>query len=912
MADPQFAHVLTAPESSAGVVRFRLDRLRRMEEQLAAREEMPPQYDPASVEPRWATEWVERGYFHAEVPSDKRPYCIVIPPPNVTGRLHVGHALGRTIEDMLIRRARMRGFEALWVPGMDHAGIATQVVVERELRKEGIDRRNIGREAFIDRVWTWKQQYGGEIVGQIKRMGASLDWSRERFTMDEGLSRAVREAFVRWYEDGLIYRGERLVNWCPTDQTGLSDSEVEHEDVEGELTTFRYPLSDGSGHIEVATTRLETMLGDTGIAVHPDDDRYRALVGKTVRHPFDGRDIPVVADTAVDREFGTGAVKVTPAHDPNDFEIAQRAGLPLMNIFRADATVNENAAEEFDGLSRYDARTAVRDELEKLDLVVSVERPYVHAVGHCYRCHSEIEPWISGLQWFVAVEQLKGPARQAALDGRVRFAPERWQKSYLAWLDKLRDWNISRQLWWGHRIPAWYCPDGHITVARLDPDSCSTCGSKEIEQDPDVLDTWFSSQLWPFSTLGWPDETEELRFFYPNAVLVTGYEILYLWVARMIMSGLSLAGDVPFRDAVIHGLVRDGHGRPMHKSLGNVIDPIEMIDRYGADALRFSLARSATGGQQDIPLSVESIEAGRNFANKIWNAARLVFRAFPGGEPVLPPAERLTPAERWLLSRHQACVAQVDEALDSYLFADAAQAIHRFMWSEFCDWGLELEKGRLEGGSEERADAASVLAWVLERTLRLLHPTMPFVTEEVWQRFGIGESVAVADWPDQRPEHIDDAAERSLAIVQEIVTAVRQFRARHAIAAGVRFESRAALPEESRSAVEATLESIERLAGISELGFVPIDGEKPAGWTSMSFAGGFVLLPPGLYDAEDERERLSKQRADVATALDRSRAKLANEGFTSKAADEVVAAEREKADSLARQLGDIDSQLGEL
>ena len=874
--------------------------------------EMSTQYDHAEVEPRWAEAWVERGYFRAEVDTDREPYCIVIPPPNVTGRLHVGHALGRTIEDTLIRRARMQGKAVLWLFGMDHAGIATQVVVERALRQEGVDRRDLGREAFIERVWEWKEKYGGEIVGQIKRMGASCDWSRERFTMDEGLSRAVREAFVRWYEDGLIYRGERLVNWCPTDQTGLSDSEVEHQDVEGELVTFRYPLTDGSGYVDVATTRVETMLGDTGIAVHPGDERYRTLVGSTVRHPFDGRDILIVADEAVDPSFGTGAVKVTPAHDPNDFEIAQRARLPLINIFRADATVNENAAEEFYGLGRYDARLAVREALAKLDLLIEEERPYVHAVGHCYRCHSEIEPWISGLQWFVAVDRLKEPAKQAAIDGRVRFAPERWQKAFVSWLDNLRDWNVSRQLWWGHRIPAWYCTDGHVTVVREDPDACSTCGSAQIEQDSDVLDTWFSSQLWPFSTLGWPDDTEDLRFFYPNAVLVTGYEILYLWVARMIMSGLSLMGDVPFRDTVIHGLVRDGHGRKMSKSLGNVIDPIEMIDRYGADALRFSLARSATGGQQDIPLSAEAIEGGRNFANKIWNAARLVLGAFPGGEPTLPPKDRLTLTDRWLLSRHETCLTEVDAHLDLYQFADAAQTIYRFIWSEYCDWGLEMQKGRLDGSEQDRDDAAQVLAWVLERTLRILHPTMPFISEEIWQRFGLGESIAIASWPASSPEDADLDAETSFGVVQEIVSAVRQFRSMHGISPKERFEAWAGVPPGVRGAVEGLSERIERLAGTSPLHVVDATEGKHAGWMSLPLAEGFISVPPGLFDMQAEISRLSKQRADMIEQLDRTTAKLGNEGFLSKASPEVVEMERHKSGRLAGQLAEVDAALAEL
>jgi valyl-tRNA synthetase len=875
-------------------------------------QEMSPQYDPAEVEPRWARGWIDRGYFRAEVPSDREPYCIVIPPPNVTGRLHVGHALSDTLPDVLIRRARMQGYETLWLPGMDHAGIATQVVVERELRKEGIDRRDIGREAFVERVWAWKEQYGGEIVDQIKRMGCSLDWSRQRFTMDEGLSRAVREAFVRWYDDGLIYRGERLVNWCPTDQTGLSDSEVEHEDIEGELVTFRYDLSDGSGSIACATTRVETMLGDTGIAVHPDDERYALLIGKTVRHPFDGREIPIVADAAIDPAFGTGAVKVTPAHDPVDFEIAERAGLPLMNIFRADATINENAAEEFYGLGRYDARTAVREELEKLDLIVDEIRPYVHSVGHCYRCHSEIEPRIAGLQWFVAVDRLRRPAKEAALDGRITFWPDRWQRPYVSWMDNLRDWNISRQLWWGHRIPAWYCPDGHITVAREDPDACSTCGSSALEQDPDVLDTWFSSQLWPYSTLGWPDDTADLRFFYPNTVLVTGYEILYLWVARMIMSGMSLAGDVPFRNVVIHGLVRDAHGRKMSKSLGNVIDPIEMIDRFGADALRFSLARSATGGQQDIPLSVESIEGARNFANKIWNAARLVFRAYPGGEPTLPPHDRLTVPDRWLISRHQACVAEVDAALDSYLFAEAAQAIYRFLWSEFCDWSLEMQKGRLDGEDADRQDAANVLAWVLERTLRLLHPVMPFVTEEIWQRFGIGPSISIAPWPEQRPDDVDADSEAAFSLVQDVVAAIRQFRSMHGISPAVKFEATAAVPAWGRSAVESLSERIQRLAGVTPFTVVDPLADKPRGWIALTLTDGFVHLPPGLFDTTAETARLIKQRNDVAALLARSTAKLENEGFLAKAHEDVVVAEREKHATLSSRYDQIVAQLAEL
>src|SRR5947207_5780449 len=542
---------------------------------MSDRVDMPTQYDAKATEARWYPEWVERGYFRAK-PSEREPFCIVLPPPNVTGALHAGHAFQQSLQDFIIRRARMQGFEALWLPGTDHAGIATQVVVERELAKEGIDRREMGRDAFLERVWQWKERYGGRIVEQMQALGNSCDWDRLRFTMDEGLSRAVRVAFVRMYDDGLIYRGERIINWCPRDRTALSDSEVEHEEVDGELVTFRYELSDGSGHVDVATTRVETMLGDTGIAVHPDDQRYRALVGRTVTHPFTGADLPIVADPAVDPDFGTGAVKVTPAHDPTDFEIAERTGLPAINILNADATLADTVPEEFRGLDRYAAREAVRGRLEAMGRIVEEARPYPHPVGHWYRCHSEIEPWLSGRQGLGGGARLTPPGAQAARDGRIRFWPERWIDPYLDWMDKLRDWNISRQLWWGHRIPVWYCPNGHQFAAVEDPEGCVECGSNEIEQDPDVLDTWFSSQLWPFSTLGWPDQTKDLDFFYPTSVLLTGYEILYLWVARMAMSGLYLAGDVPFANVVITGLVRDHLGRKMSKSLGNVIDPLDV------------------------------------------------------------------------------------------------------------------------------------------------------------------------------------------------------------------------------------------------------------------------------------------------------------------------------------------------
>jgi valyl-tRNA synthetase len=886
--------------------------------ETARASEMPTRYDPAEAERTWYARWVERGYFQAASPSDGPVFSVVLPPPNITGRLHIGHALNQTIQDTLVRRARMQGRDTLWVPGTDHAGIATQVVVERDLRGRGIDRRDLGREEFVERVWEWKDTYGGEIVEQTKALGSSCDWSRLRFTMDDGLSHAVRVAFVRMYDDGLIYRGERLVNWCPTDRTALSDSEVEHEEVDGELVTFAYPLADGSGSVEVATTRLETMLGDTGIAVHPGDQRYTAVVGRTVRHPFDGRELPVVADDAVDPAFGTGAVKVTPAHDPTDFEIGQRAGLELRNIFTADATLNDVVPEVFRGLDRYAARERVRQRLAEVGLLVREERPYRHAVGHCYRCHSEIEPWLSGKQWFVAVERLKEPARRAAAEGRIRFVPERWATNYDEWLAGLRDWNISRQLWWGHRIPVWYCPNGHEFAAVEDPTACRVCGSDDIQQDPDVLDTWFSSQLWPFSTLGWPEQTPDLTTFYPTTVLVTGYEILYLWVARMIMSGLYLAGDVPFRDVLIHGLVRDAHGRKMSKSLGNVIDPLEVIERYGADALRYALARMASPDQQNLPLSEEAIEAGRNFANKIWNAGRLILRAYPGGRPELPPSERRTPAERWLLARHEATVRGVGAALDAYEIADAAVALHRFLWSELCDWALEIEKQRLyEGTEQERADAANVLAWVLERTLRLLHPIMPFVTEEVWQRLGVGESIVVAAWPtvdeDAALERDGERDVEAFAFVQELVSGVRRFRAEHRIPPKAPLDLRVVQRgRDVRALVEPFAGDVRRLAGASSVTFVPPDADA-GGAARLLVDGETVLVPVGdLFDVGSELDRLRTALEGLSKDEATSRQRLANDAFTAKAPAEVVEKERARLAKIEDEAAALREQIAQL
>jgi valyl-tRNA synthetase len=875
---------------------------------------MATTYDPSGVEERWYSEWVRRGYFHASPTPDRKPFCIVLPPPNVTGALHMGHAFQQSLQDFIIRRKRMQGFEALWLPGTDHAGIGTEVVVKRELKSEGVeDHRSLGREGFVQRVWEWKDRYGNRIVEQMKKLGNSCDWDRLRFTMDEGLSHAVRVTFVRMYEDGLIYRGERIINWCPTDRTALSDSEVEHAEVDGELITFRYPLSHGSGHLDVATTRIETMLGDTGVAVHPDDDRYRGLVGKTVRHPFTGQDLPVVADPAVDPAFATGAVKVTPAHDPTDFEIAERAGLPRLNILNADASISDAAPEPFRGLDRFEARRKVLEALRERGLIVKEERPYRHSVGHCYRCGSEVEPWLSGKQWFVAVDRLKGPAREAVDDGRIRFFPKRWRGPYTTWLDNLRDWNISRQLWWGHRIPVWYCQNGHEVASVEDPEACRECGSEAIEQDPDVLDTWFSSQLWPFSTLGWPEETTDLDYFYPTSVLVTGYEILYLWVARMIMSGMYLLGEIPFRQVLIHGLVRDERNRKMSKSLGNVIDPLEAIDLYGADALRFALARLATPDQQNYPMGIRDAESGRHFANKIWNAARLVLGEYRGGPPALPPGDRRTEVERWLLSRLEACRAHVDQALETYRFSEAAQAIHRFLWSEYCDWALEMEKPRLyEGGPQEREDATSVLAWVLERTLRLLHPVMPFVTEELWQRLGTGDSIMIAEWPEPHPEQRDRAAEERFGFAQDLVLAVRSFRSGHGLPPGRALSVRVRASRDQRRVLDTLSAEISRVARIDPLELGDGAGD-PSGAARLIVQGAEVLVPlAGVLDVGTECARIRRRLEEVTGDAERSAQKLENQGFTGKAPPDVVDKERGRLASLEEERDILEAQLAEL
>jgi valyl-tRNA synthetase len=870
--------------------------------------ELPKAYDPAAVEQRLYAEWEKRGLF--EPAGSGEPFCIVLPPPNVTGALHMGHALDHTIQDAFIRRARMQGRRALWLPGTDHAGIGTQAVVERDLAKEGLTRHDLGREAFVERVWEWRRTYGNRITSQMRRLGDSCDWSRERFTMDEGLSRAVRETFVRLYDEGLIYRGTRIINWCPQCMTALSDIEVEHREIEGELIHIRYPLKDADGFITIATTRVETMLADTAVAVHPDDARYRALVGKTAVLPIIGRELPIVADPAIDPEFGTGALKVTPAHDPIDFEIGQRHGLQAVNILNPDATINENGGP-FAGMDRFEARKAVLDRLRADGLIEAEERPFVQSVGHCYRSGTQVEPWLSE-QWFVTVEPLARAALDAVRDGRTRFVPSRYERMYRDWMENLRDWCISRQLWWGHRIPVFTCGNGHEFAAREDPQQCPTCGSKELAQDPDVLDTWFSSALWPFSTLGWPDETEDLKTFYPTTVLVTAYDIITFWVSRMMMMGVQFMDDVPFRDVNIHGIVRDFRGKKMSKSFGNVIDPIEMIDKYGADALRMTMVRSSTLGG-DVPLDEKWIEGDRNFANKLWNISRFVLMNLNGEAAAeLPPSERLTLADRWILSRLARVTRAVDEAMDGYDVATAAQSLRAFAWSEFADWYVEWSKGRLRD-SEQAADQRSVLVFVLERLLRLLHPFAPFITEELWRALTGGDTIVTASWS-QAEDHDDPVAEDEFRFLQELVVALRRFKHDHRIEPKARPAATAVISDAARrSLLEGERGRVRTLAFWGDL---DVSSARPAAGGAearLVLDGATVHVAlAGLLDVDAERARLEREIASSRADLDRIERKLADSGFTQRAPEEVVAAQRERADAVRETSARLQEALRDL
>ncbi len=814
------------------------------------------------------------GYFRADAHSNRPPFSIVIPPPNVTGSLHVGHALDHTIQDSLVRRRRMQGYEALWLPGMDHAGIATQNVVERQLAAQEVSRHDLGRKEFVERVWRWKAESGGAILGQMRRLGDSVDWSRERFTMDEGLSRAVQTIFKRLFDDGLIYRAERIINWCPRCLTALSDIEVEHTDDEGELVSIRYG-AEGEPSVVVATTRAETMLGDTAVAVHPDDERYRHLVGREVELPLTGRHIPIVADAHVDPAFGTGAVKVTPAHDPNDFEIGQRHNLPSLTIMDPRGVIT--APGPFEGLDRFEARPAIVDALREQGRVVAEKRPYVHAVGHCSRCRTTVEPRLS-LQWFVRTEPLAKAAGDAVRDGRTRIEPAELAKRYFAWVDNMHDWCISRQLWWGHRIPVWYGPAGEVVC--VGPDEEPPAG-EGWAQEEDVLDTWFSSALWPFSTLGWPEETLELRRFYPTSVLVTGYDILFFWVARMMMFGLyAMDGRQPFDVVALHGIVRDQYGKKMSKSFGNVVDPLDWIDRFGADATRFTLARGSNPGA-DVSVSEEWVQGSRNFCNKLWNAVRfgLMNGATVDGE--LPEADQLSTVDRWMLSKLAHVVGEVDEHFDRYELAKVCDTLYHFAWDDVFDWYVELTKPVLAEEGPAARLSRRVLGHVLDQLLRLLHPIMPFVTEELWTALTRGETLVRAAWPVMDKSYLDDSAEEEVAGLQTVITEVRRFRSDQGLRPAQRVAAKLAGLGEL-AAHEPLIRALARLDA-------PADGFAAS--ASLSVPGGITveLDTRGTIDVAAERARLGKDRAAAEKELAQCRAKLQNPSFVEKAPEVVVA-----------------------
>ncbi|MBQ2780104.1 MAG: valine--tRNA ligase [Clostridia bacterium] len=859
-----------------------------------ANKELAKQYEPREVEERIYAFWQDNGYFHAKV-SDKKPYTIVMPPPNITGQLHMGHALDNTLQDILIRWRRMQGYEALWLPGTDHASIATEAKVVEQIKKEGLSKESLGREAFLERVWQWKKTYGDRITTQLRKMGSSCDWERERFTMDEGCSNAVREVFVRLYEKGLIYRGERIINWCPHCLTSISDAEVEFEEKDGFFYHLRYPIVGTDRYLELATTRPETMLGDTAVAVHPDDERYADLVGKKLMLPLVEREIPIVADTYVEMDFGTGVVKITPAHDPNDFEVGLRHDLPVLTVTTDDGHMNENAGK-YVGMTIAECRKAIVADLEEKGFLVKVE-PLKHNVGTCYRCHTVIEPRVS-LQWFVKMQPLATPAIDAVKTGETKFVPERFEKIYFHWLENIRDWCISRQLWWGHRIPAWYCPDcGELIVSREDPTACPKCGSTAIKQDEDTLDTWFSSALWPFSTLGWPEKTPELEKFYPTSTLVTGYDIIFFWVVRMMFSGVAHMGQVPFKNVFIHGIVRDSKGRKMSKSLGNGIDPLEVIDQYGADALRFMLATGNSPGN-DMRFIEEKVESSRNFANKLWNAARFILMNLEGRDitPTLP--DTLTLEDKWIVSKCNTLVKEVTENLEKFELGIAVQKLYDFIWDNFCDWFIELCKTRLQ--SDQAENACRVLVVVMTDMLKLLHPFMPFVTEEIWQSLPHdGDTLMCADWP-QYTDALDfPNEEKEMERIMEVIRGIRNRRA------------------------EMNVPPSRKAEVFVETAFVDTFGKSEAFLQKLAFAsavqvgesfdipGAVSIVTPDatvkipldeLVDKAAEKARLEKEYATVQKQLDGTLARLNNKAFTDKAPEQVVATARENAARLQEKL----------
>ena len=870
--------------------------------------ELAKAYEPHEVEERIYEFWMNGRYFHAEVDSKKKPYTIVIPPPNITGQLHMGHALDETLQDILIRFRRMQGYSALWLPGTDHASIATEAKIVEAMKQEGVTKEDIGRDGFMKRAWEWKEKYGGTIISQLKKLGSSCDWDRERFTLDEGCSEAVKEVFVKLYNEGLIYRGERMINWCPNCKTSISDAEVDFAEKDGNFWHIRYPLADGSGYLNLATTRPETMLGDTAVAVHPEDERYQHLVGKMLILPLVGREIPIVADTYVEQDFGTGVVKITPAHDPNDFEVGLRHNLPVINIMDESGVINENGGE-YQGMDRLDARKKIVKALEEQGYLIKVE-PIKHNVGTCYRCKTVVEPRVSK-QWFVKMEPLAKPAVKAVEDGEVKFVPERFDKIYFNWMNNIKDWCISRQLWWGHRIPAWYCDDcNEITVSRETPHACCKCGSTHIHQDEDTLDTWFSSALWPFSTLGWPDNTEELNYFYPTSTLVTGYDIIFFWVARMIFSGLAHMGKVPFDTVFIHGIVRDANGVKMSKSLGNGIDPLEVIEQYGADALRFMLATGNSPGN-DMRYSPEKVEASRNFANKIWNAARFILMNLEGHKIKNELPNELTTEDKWIISSFNRVAKEITENLEKFELGIAAQKIYDFLWDVFCDWYIEIAKIRMNSDDAQTAqNAREVLVWVMTGTLKLLHPFMPFITEEIWQTLPHeGDALIVAQWPEYCQEHDFPEAELEMQRIMDVIRGVRNRRAEMNVPPSRKTNLYIATAEPNT--FENGIAILNKLAYATQITIGQAFDIEGAVTIVTNDAKVYIPMDE-LVDKKAELARLNKELETAKKQFAQVNGKLNNQGFLSKAPAQVVEGVKKDFETLTERIQLIESSISAL
>lgn len=874
------------------------------------KKEMGKTYDPKAFEDRIYQEWLEQKAFSAKVDPELKPYTIMLPPPNITGQLHMGHALDQTLQDILIRWKRMQGYSALWLPGTDHASIATEVkVVEKIKNEEGKSKEDLGREGFLERAWAWRDEYGRRIVTQMQKLGSSCDWDRERFTMDEGCNKAVTEVFVRLYEKGLIYRGYRLINWCPDCKTTLSDAEVEHEEKAGNFWHILYKVKGSDETIEIATTRPETMLGDTAIAVNPDDDRYKHLIGKTAILPLVGRELPIVGDSYVDISVGTGALKVTPAHDPNDFEIGNRHGLEQLIVMNFDGTMNANAAQ-FEGMERYACRKAVVEALKEAGQLAHIKE-HNHNVGTCYRCSTVIEPMLSE-QWFVKMEELAAPAIEALHKGDVNFVPDRFSKTYLNWLENIRDWCISRQLWWGHRIPAFYCETcGHMEVARTAPSSCSKCGSAHIRQDEDVLDTWFSSALWPFSTLGWPDQTEDLKYFYPTDVLVTGYDIIFFWVVRMVFSGLEQMNESPFKHVFIHGLVRAADGQKMSKSLNNGVDPLDIIEQYGADALRFMLATGNSPGN-DMRFQVERVEASRNFANKLWNASRFVLMGLESDPGQLDGTEELTLADKWILSRVNSLMAEVTTNMDKFEVGIAANKLYEFVWNEYCDWYIELAKKRLySDDAKAKQTVQRVLVSVLKDALKMLHPYIPYITEEIWQHLPNQEVALIrAPWPVQAPERIDASAEEQMELIMAAIRNIRNVRAEMDVVPSRKARVIVKAGEKTELILMTNAEYLVSLASASEVTAAKEESEIPEDAVAVVIEGGELFLPlDDLIDFAKELERLEKEQKKLEGEVSRVKGKLSNEGFVAKAPEKLIEEEKAKQAKFEEMLNSINERI---